>query len=106
MDGELFVYALHHAGDYTKGEPRLVNRFSAAISPHLNQGGTMEEARANARLIKAAPRLLEALKALVARCDGDEGVQADGSNMDTLAAHAVIAEAEGGEDAETLAHTA
>jgi hypothetical protein len=31
-----------------------------------------------------------ALRQLVERCDGDEGVRADGSNLDTLAAHAVL----------------
>lgn len=51
----------------------------------------------DARLIAAAPDLLEALKDLVARCDGDEGVRADGSNIDTAWAHAVIAKAEGGD---------
>lgn len=50
---------------------------------------------ANARLIATAPELLEALKQLVARCDGDEGVRADGSNIQTMAAHAAIAKAEG-----------
>lgn len=34
--------------------------------------------------------LLTALQDLVARCDGDEGVRADGSNIDTLAAHAAL----------------
>jgi len=49
------------------------------------------------RLIAAAPDLLEALRDLVARCDGDEGVRADGSNIDTAWAHAAIAKAEGGD---------
>lgn len=31
-----------------------------------------------------------ALDALVTRCDGEEGVRADGSNIDTTAAHAVL----------------
>lgn len=52
---------------------------------------------ADARLIAAAPDLLRALKDLVARCDGDEGVRADGSNIDTAWAHAIIAKAEGGD---------
>lgn len=51
--------------------------------------------RANARLIASAPDLLRELKALVERCDGEEGIQPDGSNMDTLAAHAAIRKAEG-----------
>lgn len=59
---ELFVYALHHNGDYRKGEPLLVNRFSASIQACQSQGGTMGEAEANASLISAAPDLLEALE--------------------------------------------
>jgi hypothetical protein len=51
-----FVYALHeHKG-------RLVNRFSAAIDHYPTQGGTADEGAANARLIAAAPDLLEALQ--------------------------------------------
>ena len=34
--------------------------------------------------------LREALRDLATRCDGDEGVRADGSNIDTLAAHAAL----------------
>ncbi len=34
--------------------------------------------------------LAAALRALVDRCDGAEGVRADGSNIDTCAAHAVL----------------
>ena len=49
----------------------------------------------NARLIAASPRLLAALKELVARCDGEAGILADGSNINTWQAHAAIEEAEG-----------
>jgi hypothetical protein len=34
--------------------------------------------------------ILAALSDLVARCDGAEGVRADGSNIQTMAAHAVL----------------
>lgn len=34
--------------------------------------------------------LLEALQDLVYRCDGDEGMRADGSNIDTRAAHVLL----------------
>lgn len=37
--------------------------------------------------------LREALTELVARCDGAEGVRADGSNIQTVQAHAVLAKA-------------
>lgn len=33
---------------------------------------------------------LYALRKLVERCDGEEGVRADGSNIDTRAAHALL----------------
>ena len=49
---------------------------------------------ANARLIAAAPDLLAALRELVNRCDGAEGVRADESNIQTMQAHAVLAKLE------------
>jgi len=51
---------------------------------------------ADSNLIKAAPVLLKALKELVSRCDGEEGVRADGSNIQTHGAHMAISLAEGG----------
>lgn len=38
--------------------------------------------------------LLAALEELVTRCDGAEGVRADGSNIQTIRAHAAIEKAE------------
>jgi hypothetical protein len=35
-------------------------------------------------------RMAEALEALAVRCDGPEGVQPDGSNMDTSHAHGIL----------------
>jgi hypothetical protein len=46
----------------------------------------------------AALELFAALKALVLRCDGPEGVRADGSNIDTQAAHALLERVENGPD--------
>ena len=57
----LTIYALHHDGEYRKGVPTLVNRFSAHVEPCLYQGGPEAEAEANARLIAAAPDLLAVL---------------------------------------------
>lgn len=42
-------------------------------------------------LIAAAPELQAELESLVARCDGEEGVRADGSNIQTVSAHALLA---------------
>jgi hypothetical protein len=39
---------------------------------------------------KQAARLREALAELVNRCDGDEGVLIDGSNIQTIGAHAAL----------------
>jgi hypothetical protein len=47
------------------------------------------------RRAMAAPEVLGALRELTARCDGDEGVRADGSNIQTMRAHAAIAKVEG-----------
>jgi len=62
-------------------------------------GGELHRANAQfiARAVNAHEDLLAALKDLVTRCDGDEGVRGDGSNVDTSWAHAVIAKAEGGD---------
>ena len=38
------------------------------------------------------PRLVQALKDLALRCDGEEGVRADGSNIQTMAAWGVLRE--------------
>jgi hypothetical protein len=42
------------------------------------------------RVTRERDELIEALRDLVRRCDGDEGVRSDGSNIDTLAAHVVL----------------
>jgi hypothetical protein len=44
-----------------------------------------------AALICTAPLLLSTLRDLVERCDGSEGVRADGSNIQTMRAHNVLA---------------
>ena len=77
----------------------------AVLSKSVNAGGNFhiatlpngshKEAKANARLIAAAPEMAEALADLVERCDGEEGIRADGSNIQTMRAHAVLAKAKG-----------
>lgn len=48
-----------------------------------------------ARKFGVTTDVLVALEDLVARCDGEEGVRADGSNIQTMRAHAAIAKATG-----------
>ena len=49
-------------------------------------------AHSDARLIVKAPELARVLADLVTRCDGPSGVRPDGSNIDTLEAHHLLAE--------------
>ena len=72
--------------------PPFVGPQIAEVNPY-----NIAKREQHGRLIAAAPELLEALKKLVYRCDGSEGVQPDGSNMCTLEAHAAIRKAEGNE---------
>ena len=78
-------------GDKMRGAERKLVKTSQHETLHP------ERAAANRALIAAAPDLLLALRDLVARCDGDEGVRADGSNIDTVWAHAAIAKVEEGD---------
>lgn len=50
---------------------------------------------ADGPMLAAAPELYAALRDLVARCDGEEGIRADGSNIETMRAHAALAKADG-----------
>ena len=68
---------------------------SSSVPPAIAFGNTKEEAEANARLISAAPELLEACKRLV-NCMHLAGWEGDDSTLYALAA---IAKAEGAENA-------
>ena len=93
-----FIYALHE----WKG--RQVNRFSTQVDSYTSQGGTMEEAEANARLIAAAPDLLEVARKLAAwdkkwpKWSDSNGTSEKELNAICEDAHAAIAKATG-EDA-------
>lgn len=73
---------------YSNNRSNKICDIESTSTPHL-------ERLANAYLISASPDLLAALKELVIRCDGEEGVTEDGSNIQTIQAHAAIAKAEG-----------
>lgn len=91
----------HTPGPWEAGQWN--NTWETAKVRHVLTGNILADvfgkspvATANARLIAAAPELLEALRELVTRCDGEPGVRADGSNIDTMQAHAALDKAEGG----------
>jgi len=54
------VYALHQKG-WVKGKPLMTNRFYLQVYPDYNIPEAKEESEANAKLIAAAPDLLNAL---------------------------------------------
>jgi hypothetical protein len=55
-------------------------------------GLTEEQAKMAEHRANAYPKLVEALRELMLRCDGEEGVRADGSNVQTMRASALLAE--------------
>ena len=55
------------------GVPRVVNQWHYTIAEVAGHGWEADVERANAALIAAAPDLLAALDALVAKCDEDHG---------------------------------
>ena len=83
------------------------NAVSAAAPWHVEARGqhrvSYEVRSHERRLIAKASRenaaliveMAAALQELVTRCDGTEGVTADGSNIQTMRAHAVLARAFG-----------
>lgn len=95
-DDGLFVYALHHYG-WSKGAPCMVNRFSARVDALTHQGGTVEEAKANAHLIAASPDLLAALKELLEDPDYQIAIGGNPHAVDAMLsrARAALAKAEG-----------
>lgn len=74
--------------------PKIVYN-GPAWAVEWTRGGTVTwmPDRETAYLCAGADRLWAALLHLVRRCDGEEGVRPDGSNIDTLAAHAALSAA-------------
>lgn len=76
-----------HKWDTVRDLARALERENAAlredIERHLAVASTLATENAALR---------EALEDLVSRCDGAEGVRADGSNIQTMRAHAALGE--------------
>ena len=59
---DLFIYKLHEQTG-ASGRPFITNVFSVAVQGNGTHGAQRDELEANARLIAAAPELLETCKA-------------------------------------------
>ena len=69
-----------------------VNVFSACVQDcHTEESELQEIAAYIAHACNAYPELVKVLWELVTRCDGAEGVGADGSNIQTHNAHGLLA---------------
>lgn len=88
------IYALMHAG-WRKGEELFKNRFHAYVQS--DRDCPDGERDANARLIAAAPELLEALQGMIDLAKQMDDVSDEGGNLDKRfdAAIAAIAKATG-----------
>jgi hypothetical protein len=80
------------AGEHTGSRTPLVD----AIVKKFPHSGQLEELARNLEaerdLLREREReLVEALEELTLRCDGQEGLRADGSNIQTMRAHAILA---------------
>lgn len=64
-----------------------MNQFTEKILKHL---GDRERKMFSAEAIKKLCAAYDELENLVTRCDGEEGVRADGSNIDTTVAHIIL----------------
>lgn len=62
------VYSLHQRG-WSNGKPLMVNRFYLSVYPDISVENAEEEAEANAKLIAAAPDLLEAIQSALSISD-------------------------------------
>ena len=85
------------AGNSNKRVPHELRGYDSRSVGWRSDRGALVCAAMSADETLQQSDLLKELKALVARCDGAEGVQPDGSNMQTITAHAAIAKAEGHE---------
>ena len=66
--------------------------YARSIDKLYNRTGWWQDAAYIAHAANAYPLLVKALRELMLRCDGAEGVRADGSNIQTMAASALLHE--------------
>ena len=80
-----------YAGDYSEieGQRMAVVVGKTCISDALD-AVHQSDAAYIVHAANAYPQLVAALRELMLRCDGDEGVRADGSNIQTMQASAVL----------------
>lgn len=81
--------------DYSGTFNRILSISDAEIAPARAYGDTEEQRHANARLIAAAPDLLDACKNIVAACELTEDAYYDAIDTAMNIARAAIAKAEG-----------
>lgn len=64
--------------------------YAKRLTLHLSMTALNDKDLKIASLTEKLKAVNDALEDLVQRCDGDEGVRADGSNIQTIKAHAVL----------------
>ena len=62
----------------------------SVLPPMVLRGVARDLLAERDRLLAVNAELVAALEELVLRCDGEEGVRADGSNIQTMRAHAIL----------------
>lgn len=83
----------HVTGDGSVGTVEGVDGWAVALAQSRPNDPRHEERQANARLIAAAPELLEALQGVVSRCRNTGYIGMDGQFLKTV--HTAIAKATG-----------
>ena len=61
------VYALTESTK--RGKPRRINRFMAQVQGGGRDGASEEELEANAEVMRAAPEMYQAIRAMLVECD-------------------------------------
>ena len=82
---------LRQVGVVAKGLDDLVSWYAHHPDGKIPSGALLKYEM----MAENAREVLESLEDLVERCDGAEGVRSDGSNIQTIRAHAAIEKARG-----------